>query len=146
MKLNNERPRMENCRQSRQAITSAFMHKSGSKVIWSQNCSSSHLRPYPPMYRHDDLGNPAFRHHLKNQRGSLNPNHRFRILGMRDNTQRYCSPSPFRVTPKVILAPWIHPCLRLVSACPELVLESHGTTATEKRLHVYQYMAILSLT
>ena len=90
------------------------------------------------MYRYDDLENLAFRHHLKNQRGSLSSNHRFRIIGMRVNTQTYCSPLPFYVIPKAILAPWIHPCFRLVSACPELVLKSHGTTATEKRLHVYQ--------
>ena len=81
--------------------------------------------------------NPAFRHYLKDQRGGLSPNYRFRILKIRDNTQMYCSPLPFCVILKAILAPWIHLCLRLVSAYPELVLECHGTTTTEKRIHVY---------
>ena len=89
-----------------------------------------------PMYRHDDLKNPAFCHYLKDQSGSLGPNDRSRILKVRDNTQMYYSPLPFSVILKAILAPWTHSWLRLVSACPEVVLESHGTTATEKRLHM----------
>ena len=98
----------EICRQSRQAFASAFMHMSGFEITKSRNCrrmgaSEFYSRPYPLMNQDVDLENPAFRHYPKDQRGSFSPNHRFRILKIRDNSQMHKSPFPFCVILKEII-------------------------------------------